>query len=98
MKSYSRLLALAAVMAIAATAGPQTKQITRPKATAAAPSAAMSFSDADGQDLILEDLSARTAIHGMLSLTELEFRFRNPKARRIVGALLGVLSPTEGRP
>ncbi len=85
MKSYSRVLALAAVMAIAATAGSQTKQITRPPASAAAPSAAMSLSDADGQDLILEDLSARTAIHGMLSLTELEFRFRNPKARRIEG-------------
>jgi len=49
---------------------------------AAAP---ISLSDADGQELILEELSARAAVHGMLSLTELELRFRNPKARRIEG-------------
>src|SRR5438874_2866610 len=47
--------------------------------------APISLSDADGQDLVLEDLSARTAIQGMLSLTELDLRFRNPKARRIEG-------------
>src|SRR6059058_5078152 len=47
--------------------------------------APISLSDADGQDLVLEELSARTAIQGMLSLTELDLRFRNPKARRIEG-------------
>jgi tetratricopeptide (TPR) repeat protein len=78
MKSYLRALAIVAGMVIAGTAVPQTKTITRPQP-------AMSMSDVDGQDLILEDLSARTAIHGMLSLTELEFRFRNPKPRRIEG-------------
>ena len=43
------------------------------KRTAAttAPPAPIAFADPDGQELILEDLSVRTAIHGMLSLTEL---------------------------
>jgi Flp pilus assembly protein TadD len=45
----------------------------------------ITFADPDGQELILEDLSARAAIHGMLSLTELELRFRNPQPRRIEG-------------
>src|SRR6266568_2238625 len=49
------------------------------------PSAPIALSDADGQGLILEELSARTAIEGMLSLTELDLRFRNPKAKRIEG-------------
>ena len=34
---------------------------------------------------MLEELSAHTAIEGMLSLTELDLRFRNPRARRIEG-------------
>jgi hypothetical protein len=51
------------------------------------------MSDPDGQDLILEDLSARTAIHGMLSLTELEFKFRNPQNRRIEGRFACTLPP-----
>ncbi|HEX7193300.1 MAG TPA: VIT domain-containing protein, partial [Thermoanaerobaculia bacterium] len=49
------------------------------------PVAPISLSDSDGQELTLEELSARTAIHGMLSLTEIELRFRNPKARRMEG-------------
>src|SRR5437764_7822338 len=68
--------------ASAAKPGVKAQQVTRDRAPAIAP---ISMSDTDGQDLILEDLSARTAIQGMLSLTELEFRFRNPKARRIEG-------------
>ena len=51
----------------------------------AADVAPISLSDSDGQELTLEELSARTAIHGMLSLTEIELRFRNPKPRRIEG-------------
>src|SRR5207253_5766827 len=51
----------------------------------APPSAPISMSDADGQELILEELSARAAIQGMLSLTELELRFRNPKSKRVEG-------------
>jgi tetratricopeptide (TPR) repeat protein len=47
--------------------------------------APISLSDADGQELTLEELSARTAIHGVVSLTEIELRFRNPKPRRIEG-------------
>jgi tetratricopeptide (TPR) repeat protein len=45
----------------------------------------ITFADPDGQELILEELSVRTAIHGMLSLTEVELRFRNPQDRRIEG-------------
>jgi len=42
---------------------------------------------------VLEELSARTAIHGMLSLTELELRFRNPQSRRIEGRFTCTLPP-----
>ncbi len=52
-----------------------------------------SLSDPDGQELILEELNARAAVHGMLSLTELEFRFRNPQAKRIEGRFNCVLPP-----
>jgi tetratricopeptide (TPR) repeat protein len=51
----------------------------------ATPVAPISLSDSDGQELTLEELSTRTAIHGMLSLTEIEIRFRNPKSRRMEG-------------
>jgi len=53
--------------------------------TVAAAEQPISLSDTDGQELILEELSAKTAIQGMLSLTELDLRFRNPKAKRIEG-------------
>lgn len=49
------------------------------------PAPPISLSDTDGQGLILEELSVRTAVEGMLSLTELDLRFRNPKPRRIEG-------------
>ena len=55
--------------------------------------AAISLSDPDGQELILEDLDVRVAIHGMLSLTELEFRFRNPQAKRMEGRFTCTLPP-----
>jgi tetratricopeptide (TPR) repeat protein len=54
-------------------------------AVAHADDAPISLSDPDGQELTLEELSVRTAIHGMLSLTQLELRFRNPTSRRIEG-------------
>jgi tetratricopeptide (TPR) repeat protein len=59
----------------------------------APPPAPITFADPDGQELILEDLSVRTAIHGMLSLTELELRFRNPQSRRIEGRFSCTLPP-----
>jgi hypothetical protein len=49
------------------------------------------LSDPDGQDLVLEELTVKAAIHGMLSLTELELRFRNPQARQIEGRFSCVL-------
>jgi tetratricopeptide (TPR) repeat protein len=60
-------------------------------ATAAQAVSPITFADPDGQELILEELSARTAIHGMLSLTELELRFRNPRAARIEGRFTATL-------
>jgi tetratricopeptide (TPR) repeat protein len=61
--------------------------------TDAPPPAPITFADPDGQELILEELSVRTAIHGMLSLTELELRFRNPQAKRIEGRFSCTLPP-----
>ena len=62
------------------------------KAAASAPAVApITFEDADGQALILEEMTARTAIHGMLSLTELELRFRNPQRRVIEGRFTATL-------
>ncbi|MCU1350386.1 MAG: hypothetical protein JWO56_3416, partial [Acidobacteria bacterium] len=60
-------------------------------ASDATPVAPISMADADGQELILEELSARAAVQGMLSLTELELRFRNPKAKRVEGRFSCVL-------
>ncbi|MES2643427.1 MAG: VIT domain-containing protein [Myxococcota bacterium] len=63
-------------------------------ATARAPVAAIesapltspiSLSDPDGQALTLRSLSAKVAVDGPLSLTELELRFTNPTDRRIEG-------------
>ncbi|HEY0788645.1 MAG TPA: VIT and VWA domain-containing protein, partial [Thermoanaerobaculia bacterium] len=50
-----------------------------PSAFAAEAAAPISLSDPDGQELLLEELSVRTAVHGMLALTEVEMRFRNPR-------------------
>ena len=55
--------------------------------------AAISLSDPDGQELIIEDLDVRVAIHGMLSLTEIEFRFRNPQPKRMEGRFTCTLPP-----
>jgi tetratricopeptide (TPR) repeat protein len=63
------------------------------RTTTAPPPAPITFADPDGQELILEDLSVRTAIHGMLSLTEMELRFRNPQDRRIEGRFSCTLPP-----
>jgi tetratricopeptide (TPR) repeat protein len=101
MQSYARSLSLTAALMLAVVAGllvaaaPQERQQQQkpialaPKpntpANAPAPPAPMTFADPDGQELVFEDLSVRTVIHGMLSLTELELRFRNPRQQRIEG-------------
>ncbi len=56
-----------------------------------APPAPLSMSDPDGQELVLEELTVRAAVHGMLSLTELDMRFRNPHPRRMEGRFTAVL-------
>lgn len=68
--------------------------LTFANGVAALPSAPITFADPDGQKLVLEELSARTAIHGMLSLTELELRFRNPQSRVIEGRFTCTLPPS----
>src|SRR5688500_14374330 len=82
-------------------ANPAVTVAAAPAATPAALSASyaqsasppVTFAGPDGQELILEEMSARVAIHGMLSLTELELRFRNPQARRIEGRFTFTLPP-----
>src|SRR6266702_3435061 len=78
MARFTQLIAVTALCLAAGAAQPPRPE---PKQSVAP----ISLSDADGQELILEDLSAKTAIEGMLSLTELDLRFRNPKAKRIEG-------------
>ena len=63
----------------------------RPVTKGDASSAPIAFSDPDGQELTLDELSVKAAVHGMLSLTELELRFRNPQSRRIEGRFTCVL-------
>lgn len=102
-------LLLASILALLLTAAPQEKRSAASSATQVLsgpgtnyrpargddgpPSPPITFADPDGQELILEDLSVRTAVHGMLSLTELELRFRNPQARRIEGRFTCTLPP-----
>ena len=59
----------------------------------APPEAPLRLSDPDGQEMRLEELSARAAVHGMLSLTELDLTFRNPHPRRMEGRFTCVLPP-----
>jgi tetratricopeptide (TPR) repeat protein len=72
---------------------PPTPKTPLAQTSSAPPPAPITFSDPDGQELILESLDVRTAIHGMLSLTELELRFRNPQSRRIEGRFTCTLPP-----
>jgi tetratricopeptide (TPR) repeat protein len=51
----------------------------------------LSLSDADGQQLTLEKLEVRTAVHGPLALTEMEIHFRNPHGRRMEGRFQAAL-------
>jgi len=81
---------LLAALTLFLAAGAAPKPVLQPAVQSPSP---ISLSDTDGQELILEELSARSAIQGMLSLTELELRFRNPKARRIEGRFACTLPP-----
>ncbi len=107
--SFTAALTLAAIVGVLVAASPQNMPAKPPtRGTIAAepasparsrpvndapPAPPITFADPDGQELILEELSARTAIHGMLSLTELELRFRNPQSRRIEGRFTCTLPP-----
>lgn len=103
MQMLVRVLAIVgAVAAVSApvqrNVAPDEKPVPLPavspaKAAPLPPVAPITFADPDGQELILEEVSARTAIHGMLSLTELELRFRNPQERTIEGRFTCTLPP-----
>jgi tetratricopeptide (TPR) repeat protein len=97
--SLTAALLVAAIVGVLLVASPQQKTPAREemrlqdpqpmppakRGVDVAPPPPITFADPDGQELIFEELSVRTAIHGMLSLTELELRFRNPQDRRIEG-------------
>lgn len=99
MNAYARSLTLTFTMLLAAVvflmfaAAPQAQQPAVKQVSAAPPPPPITFADPDGQELVFEELSVRTAIHGMLSLTELELRFRNPQDRRIEGRFTCTLPP-----
>src|SRR5947207_3648708 len=84
MRMFRRLVLIGFVVTqlrgyggFAAYAAPEPRNLATPQP---APQP-FSLSDPDGQELIIEELNVHTAIHGMLSLTELELRFRNPQAK-----------------
>ena len=54
-------------------------------------SAPIALSDPDGQELVIEELNVKTAVHGVFSLTEMEIVFRNPHPRRMEGRFSAVL-------
>jgi len=89
MRIFRRLLVIGCVVAqlrgVAAEPKPRNSAIAQPQP--------FSLSDPDGQELIVDEIDIHTAIHGMLSLTEVEFRFRNPQAKRIEGRFNCVLPP-----
>ena len=104
MNPYSRSLGLTAALLMAAavsilvSANPPVADAVSQSQEAAAGAplpaiAPISLTDPDGQELIIEDLRVDAAIHGMLSLTEIEFRFRNPQAKRIEGRFAMTLPP-----
>ena len=53
--------------------------------------APIALSDADGQELVIEELNVRAAVQGVFSLTEMEIVFRNPHGRRMEGRFSAVL-------
>lgn len=86
------LAALAALPALGAARQPSTRPVPSAVAQDTAPAPApFALSDPDGQDLVLERMDVRTAVHGMLALTEVELRFRNPRQRRMEGRFSAVL-------
>jgi tetratricopeptide (TPR) repeat protein len=62
-----------------------------PAAAQEQPPAPIALSDADGQELVIEELHVRAAVHGVFSLTEMEIVFHNPHGRRMEGRFTAVL-------
>ncbi|HEX8208752.1 MAG TPA: VIT domain-containing protein [Longimicrobium sp.] len=75
-----RRLAAGVVLALFASAG-----------SIAAQTAPIALSDADGQELAIEEMNVRSAIEGVFSLTEMEIVFRNPHGRRMEGRFTATL-------
>ncbi|HEX6037916.1 VIT domain-containing protein, partial [Longimicrobium sp.] len=65
--------------------------LTAGRAQAQEPVAPIALSDPDGQELVIESLDVRAAVHGVFSLTEMEIVFRNPHGRRMEGRFTAVL-------
>jgi len=94
MRILLPLAALAALPAMAAARRPSISPVETPsvaRTDTTPPPAPFALSDPDGQDLVLERLDVRTAVHGMLALTEVELRFRNPRQRRMEGRFSAIL-------
>lgn len=81
----SRRLARRALLALLAVAG------AAPLAAQPQAPAPIALSDPDGQELVIQELNVRAAVHGVFSLTEMEIVFRNPHGRRMEGRFSAVL-------
>src|SRR4051812_24917590 len=65
----------------------------RPKADVTVPECPVSLTNPDGQSLLLEKYDLRVAVHGPLSLVEMEMVFRNPEPKQMEGRFLYLLPP-----
>jgi tetratricopeptide (TPR) repeat protein len=65
----------------------------KPQAVVLPPECPVSLTNPDGQALILEKYDLRVAVHGPLSLVEMEMTFRNPENRQMEGRFQYLLPP-----
>lgn len=88
-RALSPFVLLAALVATTGAAPAPRRAVGPPRPARVAASveipAPIALSDPDGQDLVLEELSVKAAVDGMLSLTEMTLRFRNPRPRLTEG-------------
>ncbi|MCY3021302.1 MAG: VIT and VWA domain-containing protein [Planctomycetota bacterium] len=67
--------------------------VLRPHAVVLPPNCPVSLTNPDGQALNLEKYDLRVAVHGPLSLVEMEMVFRNPENRQMEGRFQYLLPP-----
>ena len=80
LRTFS-ILALVAAVALALITAPKYTALAAPPETAAP----VSLVNPDGQALTLEKYQLRVAVHGALSLVEMEMTFRNPEPKQMEG-------------